>query len=743
MFLGNLKYREKVLMPFALVLILISAGLFFIYRTSLGTLVEGQRETLSINSRLAQYRIEQRTEDLKRTVRLFQTNRPMIEYLYITTVLGGDTAPLLDMLRPIFISLKVDSLTLFDTEGRRILELDTMAPNDGKGHADNGIKNLLLNEITEGFIEDYGKAKIASAGPLLYQDSAVGYIAAGKYIDGEFLEELRNISGEEFFFVRGNEIAASTIYGVKMPAYRPVGGMLTVGQHDFLVNEQEIRATDGETLGRMVTALSNEPLKKSLHRLKLYIYWTLAVSFVLSAVLSAVLIKALVSPLNDMVASIGRVAEGRFDEEMKTGGKDEIAALSVHFNEMQRQLTAHRKALENYAEDLERAVEERSRELEKVQGQLIKSQKMESLGTMASGIAHDFNNILSAILGYASFVKEQIKTDDPHYKYWDIVEQAATRGAELTSKLLTFSGEKVDMTKKSPVEINVLVREISRLLSRTFPKSISFELRLSEEDLYVTGNGSSLYQALMNICINARDSMPSGGKIILETAFSEPPPEAPAVRHVRISITDTGSGMDKKVLDRVFEPFFTTKEAGRGTGLGLAVVYGIVQEHGGVINVYSEPGKGTAFRIYLPTSEEIAAPEAEAAKAPAPEGMGKTILVVDDEEHIRQFCKETFEAAGFRAIAASDGVEALNIYRRHAGEISAVILDAVMPEMSGHEVLRRLRELDPGVKVVLSSGFSPEIGIKWADEEGVKGFIQKPYRAQDILTKLSEVLKTA
>jgi signal transduction histidine kinase/ActR/RegA family two-component response regulator len=734
MFLSNLKYREKIFFILLLVFSLISSGLYIVYRVSYGSLLEEQRGHLGKTSMLTAGLISRKENEMGNLARMFQNNRTLTENLYIHTVLGGEREPVMDYLKPFYISLKVDSLILYDSTGRSILVLDTR-PGEDLEYGGHAVKEHFPDDVFSGFKEAYGTVKIMGSAPLIYASGIVGYISLGKYIDSEFLDALKEISGSEFLFIVGGRIAASTLEADNLE-YRPSGGKLKMAEVVYSVSERQLKDPDGRTVGVIVTAVSNERLNKSLSELKMYMLGLLGVSVFVSFVFFVLFIKALVNPLGEIVHFIGKVEKGEFGGELKVEGRDEIAELSGHFNKMQGQLKAQRDALESYTGSLEKAIEERTKELEKIQRQLLQSQKMESLGALASGIAHDFNNLLSAILGYASFVKEQIDAGHPHYRYWDIVEQAALRGTELTGNLLTFAGRKSEKEKKN-VDINRLVIELMRLLARIFPKSISFETKLSEESLYVLGNGNALYQTLMNICINAKDAMPAGGRLIIETSDMAVEKDFPLMgrsgRFVQINITDTGIGMRKEMADRIFEPFYTTKESGRGTGLGLAIVYGIVHEHEGFINVYSEPGRGTSFKIYLPASKAEEAEEKEETPKLRASRPGQSILVVDDEEPIRRLSKEILDASDYKVLLASDGAEALNIFERSHKSISLVLLDLVMPGMGGHDIFRRLKAIEPGVKVVITTGFSPEIGLQWIKEEGVKGFIQKPFRARDLL----------
>lgn len=381
-------------------------------------------------------------------------------------------------------------------------------------------------------------------------------------------------------------------------------------------------------------------------------------------------------------------------------------------------------------------------EKKRLQEQLFQSQKLEALGTLAGGIAHDFNNLLASIMGYASIAKMELGEAHPAYRHVDIIETASVRASELTQQLLAFArGGKFDARLN---DVNVIVREVSALLSRTIDKSIEMELDMAYDLRPAICDAGQVQQALLNICINARDAMPSGGKLVLSTKntalyaddvkamFDVSPGD-----YVQISVSDTGIGMDKDTQEHIFDPFFTTKE--KGTGLGLSLVYGIIKKHGGFIQVWSEPGKGTEFRLYLPACVAGDACS-EVEKSTEFRRGAETVLVVDDEPMIRDLVKEILERQGYSVLTAASGVEAVSIYQQNAGRIGLVLLDMVMPHMNGREVFQRLRDINPGVRIVVSSGYSHDRDADYLLEQGAVGFVQKPYRRPDLLRAVEEVM---
>ena len=381
----------------------------------------------------------------------------------------------------------------------------------------------------------------------------------------------------------------------------------------------------------------------------------------------------------------------------------------------------------------------------RLEEQLIQSQKMESIGLLAGGIAHDFNNILGGILGYASFVKAQVSRDDKIFPHLETIERSALRAAELTSQLLGFArGGKYVV---GPIFINELVRETAELLRGTIEKNVAVETRLDAASPVVEADASQMQQVLMNLCVNARDAMPGGGELTITTgrldapdAFLRSVPGGRGGPFVRIDVSDTGVGIDRAIRGKIFDPFFTTKEKGKGTGLGLATVYGIVKNHNGFINVESEMGAGTTFSIYIPAVDKVAEKTLE-AEAP-PEGGPETILVVDDEDTIRMLVKDILEDIGYHVLAAADGLEALEIYRGKTAQIDLVILDMTMPVMGGRETFEKLKELNPDVRAILSTGYSEDDRARQMLAMGVKAFVQKPYRIDDLASAVRRILDT-
>ncbi len=392
-------------------------------------------------------------------------------------------------------------------------------------------------------------------------------------------------------------------------------------------------------------------------------------------------------------------------------------------------------------EELELRVQERTAELERslaerasLEVQLQHAQRMEALGTLAGGIAHDFNNILGIVLGWARELKKQNGSSEA----LDAIISSGERGASIVKQLLAFSRKESIVEK--PVAVNAMIKETAAMLRALFPKNIEVETALGENVPDILGDAHQLEQALINICMNACDAMPGGGRLAIRTArdASAAPLAAPPGNNISIEITDTGAGMDEATRRRIFEPFFTTKQGG-GTGLGLAVVYGIVQAHGGAIDVASAPGAGTTFKLYLPIPERMPA-EPERPRTAEPIAGSATLLVIDDEPLLARLLKESAERRGFRVLTAGDGLEGVATFERHGAEIDAVVLDCGLPKLSGPEVFRRLKELNSEVVVVGVTGYlDPEVKSRLL-QEGLREFLQKPCSPDEILAKVQSCI---
>jgi two-component system cell cycle sensor histidine kinase/response regulator CckA len=375
--------------------------------------------------------------------------------------------------------------------------------------------------------------------------------------------------------------------------------------------------------------------------------------------------------------------------------------------------------------------------------QLLRTQRLESIGTLASGISHDINNVLSPIMMSLQLLQERFQ-DDESRKLLDILERSTQRGADLVKQVQSFArGVKGE---RAALQVTHIATEIRQIIKETFPKSIEIRIDISGDLWMIMGDATQLHQVLMNLCVNARDAMPDGGvlgiyaeNIFIDENYARMNIEAKVGRYIVITVSDTGTGIPHEIMDRIFDPFFTTKKPGKGTGLGLSTALAIVKSHGGFINVYSEVNRGTTFKIYLPAVKTNIAQEVEEhIKLPA--GQGELILVVDDEAQIREIASLTLETHGYRVLTANDGAEAIAVYTQNSDKIKVVLMDMMMPVMDGPASIRELRKINPEVKIIAFSGLTERNRLARVAINHIHAFLPKPFTSERLLKAIYEVI---
>jgi PAS domain S-box-containing protein len=380
----------------------------------------------------------------------------------------------------------------------------------------------------------------------------------------------------------------------------------------------------------------------------------------------------------------------------------------------------------------------------KLEAQLLQAQKMEAIGQLAGGVAHDFNNLLTAIIGYGHLLKNEASKEDRISSYIGQILNASERAAILTNDLLTFSRQQI--VNLQPVNLNKIIKNMESLLVRVIGEDIELSTVLTDKDLTIMADSTQIDQILMNLVTNALDAMPKGGSINISTDHMELNGEYISTygygnpgSYALLSVEDTGLGIDESIRDRIFEPFFTTKEVGKGTGLGLSMVYGIVKQHAGYINVYCEPGRGTAFKILLPLVQsevqEIKPKELQALK-----GGTETILIGEDDPQVRHLLKEVFSNAGYQIIEAIDGDNAIDVFHKNKDNIHLLLLDVIMPKKNGKEVYAEIKKVKSNVKIIFMSGYSADIIHKKGILDVGLNFISKPVSPDELLMTVRNVL---
>ena len=495
---------------------------------------------------------------------------------------------------------------------------------------------------------------------------------------------------------------------------------------------------------------------------------TFLMGFVTLAIMLAIAYwigKQLTSPISKLMNNTKAITAGRFAVLTKSGRTDEIGELEENFNEMVVALEAARRQAGLKQKDLEIQVAERtahlaranaalSKALQDIQreteekkslhAQLLHSQKMEAVGTLAGGIAHDFNNILTAIIGYGNVMRMKLKDTDPHREYLDHILAAAERAAGLTHSLLAFSRKQI--INPQPVALNEIITRVQKLLARLIGEDIELRIDLCNPGPTILADSGQLEQLLMNLATNARDAMPSGGCFTLATELANIDEQytshhgyGEAGEYAVVSVSDTGMGMDEQIRARIFEPFFTTKETGKGTGLGLSIVYGIVKAQKGYINCYSEPGKGTTFKIYLPLIHGQAG-IGDAAEIRHPQGGRETILVAEDNEEVRKLTVNILGEFGYTVIEALDGDDAVKKFMENRGAVNLLLFDIIMPHKNGKDAFDEIRKIRPDIKAIFTSGYTADIVRQRGFLDEGLTLLTKPLSPRDLLTKIREVL---
>lgn len=383
-------------------------------------------------------------------------------------------------------------------------------------------------------------------------------------------------------------------------------------------------------------------------------------------------------------------------------------------------------------------------EKKQLETQLFRAQRLESIGTLASGIAHDLNNILTPILAVSQLLPLKFPNIySEHEHLLKILEDSARRGADLVKQVLSFA--RGVEGKRMTLQVKHLIREVVKIVKQTFPRSIEVCIDVAPDLWTVYGDSTQLHQVLMNLCVNARDAMPDGGSLtisaenlLIDENYARMNLDAKVGPYTVVIVADTGVGIPKEIIERIFEPFFTTKELGKGTGLGLSTVIGIVKSHGGFVNVYSEVGRGTQFKVYLPAAQGIQIESTPQLEPLA--GKGELILVVDDEPAIQEITRASLETHNYKTLVASDGIEAIALYAQNRDKISAVLMDIMLPSLDGLTAIRTLQKINPAVKIVATSGLASSSKLAEASTTNISGFLSKPYTVKELLLTLQKVL---
>jgi signal transduction histidine kinase/ActR/RegA family two-component response regulator len=650
----------------------------------------------------------------------------------LVTMRNGDPAAIEDVGKDPWHSDECDLMVLSDASGK-IVALHTTMDEFPLATAQEALNQAL---------KVHGDAGWWYSGTRLYQvvlkpfyggtaakGNLLGTVIVGRGIDPEAME-LRRVASSHVAFRYGNDIVASTLPLFKEQQF---AAQLRKGPW------QEQVTLDGERFFASSVGLTTGAKPVSIVVLKSY---NDALAYLekqnqslgglgILAVLAGGTLVFFVSdrftrPLARLVEGVQALEKGNFSYPVRADGSDEVAQVTRAFDRMRKTLKSD---------------EAQKQQLEE---QLRQAQKMEAVGRLAGGVAHDFNNLLTIIKGHGELMLDKLQAGDPLLRNANQIEKAANRAASLTRQLLAFS--RMQVLEPKVLDLNALVAEMCSLLKRLVREDISFTFKAGESLGRVKADPGQIEQVIMNLTVNACDAMPTGGKLIVETRnvcvdeimAKTRPPLLPG-NYVRLSVEDTGHGMDAATKERIFEPFFTTKEMGKGTGLGLATVYGVVKQSGGCIWVESELGKGTQFEVYLPlVHEEVDSSSQEGAPKNGT-NHSESVLIVEDEEAVRELAAEFMKSAGYTVLTASDGMEAVEVAKR-SGPIKVLITDIVMPNMRGPELAKVLKASRKNLKIVYMSGY---LEFNKTDDEFLEGsyFLQKPFSRDSLVGKVEEALK--
>src|SRR6266851_3634806 len=568
----------------------------------------------------------------------------------------------------------------------------------------------------------------------------LGAVIVGRELDARGASDLGRISSSHLVFRYGSDFVMSTFSVAKEQELegqlrdRPEGEEVQIGNERFFASSLALDSAAQPGLSLTVLK-SYDEATASLKRLNRLLLGLGLAAVLAGGVLVFVISDRSTRPLACLAEGVRALEQGDFTYPLKSnGGGDEVTQVTRAFVDMRSSLQRNE-------------VQRQQHEAQKLQleGQLRQAQKMDAMGRLAGGVAHDFNNLLTVIKGNSSLLVESLQSDERLLGRTQQIENAADRAASLTRQLLAFC--RMQVLEPKILDLNMLVSEMCKLLRRLIREDIAFTFHAGKSLGRVKADPGQIEQVIMNLAVNAGDAMLAGGSLTIETrnvtvdreSARARPPILPG-EYVLLAVTDTGHGMDAETRARIFEPFFTTKEQGKGTGLGLATVYGIVKQSGGCVWVESEPEKGARFEVYLPFVDEVAEPPEFEEIAATPVRRRKTVLIVEDEEAVRELASEFVESAGYTVLSAQNGTEALAIAAQSDEPIHLLITDVVMPKMRGPELAKRLKGLRTKLRVVYMSGYLEyNRGNEDFLEEGF--FLQKPFSRETLVHKVGEALR--
>jgi signal transduction histidine kinase len=651
----------------------------------------------------------------------------------VAYIRNGDPSAIEDISEDTWQSNDCDLFAIVDAKGKVLSVHSTAVGFSGASARELLGHSLKINRSSDWWLY-HGRIFQIVLKPYYGEGALLGTVVVGREFSDKDAKDLASMSSSQIL-VHANDAtvlntvpAAASLSTIEELRRTQRRSMVSLGDEPFFAMSVPITAGDTETAIRLTVLKSSENALAALNQSKHLLIALGIGALALGGLFVYVIADRLTRPLAALAGGVRALEMGDYAYPLKRDmGNDEVAQLTRAFDDMRTTL---------------RQTEIQKQELE---GQLRQSQKMEAMGRLAGGVAHDFNNLLTVIKGNTGFLAERLGSEHRLIKFTTQINGAADRAVSLTRQLLAFC--RMQVLQPKILDLNELVSEMCKLLRRLVPEDIAFNFRAGELLGRVKADPGQIEQVLMNLVVNAGDAMPAGGSLTVETrnatiSEQEASRRAPATpgQYVVLSVTDNGMGMDAETRARIFEPFFTTKVQGKGTGLGLATVYGIVKQSGGFIWVESEPGWGARFEIYFPrVADRVEPASVQKEKITISQGL-KTVLVAEDEEAVRELACEFLKSAGYNVLTASNGAEALALAESSRQHIHALVTDLVMPGMRGSELARRLKSLQPQIKVIYVSGY---LDYQQTANEFVEEalFIQKPFTRTTLIARMAEVLK--
>jgi signal transduction histidine kinase/CheY-like chemotaxis protein len=733
---SKIRLRTKFLLSLLAISVgLTSATLFTVGYRVRNQVRQGIREDLRNSANTYQSFEQQREEGLRRSAELL-ANLPNVRALMTTQ----DAATIRDASADIWRLSGSDLLVLANRAGK-VAALRARSPALTPDDAQQLLRVTLERGESRDWWFDDGHLYKVWVQPIYFgaasQDTAIGLLAVDHEIDERAAEDFSHVASSEVVFSYGDSPVATTLNPEGQGALTRQMHMgsrklssdpqeIQLGKERYLVVSLRLSAADGPPVFLSVLK-SFDKATQFLAELNDALIALGLLSILAGSALVFFISHTFTRPLASLVAGVRAFSQGDFSFPMESTGGDEVSEVTEAFIRMRQ----------NVAKTQE--------EQKQLQERLRQAHKMEAVGRLAGGVAHDFNNLLTIIRGNSDLLIDREGADNLHRRCIEQIQKAASRAVSMTRQLLAFS--RMQVLQPRVLDLNAVVSDMGKMLPRLIGEHIEFSFLPDSQQALVKADPGQLEQVIMNLAVNARDAMPNGGTLTVrssvlaveEAEAAQRPPMTPG-RYVLLSVTDTGVGMDDATKAHIFEPFFTTKEIGRGTGLGLATVYGVVKQSGGFIWVTSSPGKGTTFEIYFPqASGPVHKMDLETKPQTIPNNTD-TVLVVEDEAGVRELACQFLKVKGYAVLGAKDGEEALEVAGRYAGTIHLILSDMVMPKMSGIELVRRLKAIRPDIRVLFMSGYSVYSNGDPEREFPDVPMLQKPFSSISLVEMVRKTL---